>query len=584
MGLRDKIISKCLEIIGNDIEPESVTPLFEQPLLKEHGDLSLPCFTIAKKYRKSPNSIATELASRWTATDLATVNVIGGYLNFKYNPETLIDDTLTEILNKNKEYGASNTGEGKKVLVDYCGVNVGKPMHVGHIRSTILGNSILNILKFCGYKTYGINYLGDTGLHIGKLIYAINTWGDINKIRENPIKHFFDLYVKFHKEEMKNRTITKESELIDNDDTVLTEDIPLVKNAKEIVRKIENNDPEYIKQWQEIIELSNNYFQKLYDLLGIKFDEITGQSQYSNKGKEIALKALEMGRAKTQDGAIVYNLSKYNLPDKIILRSDGSSMYSTQDIGALITRYETHKFDKCIYVTGEEQKLYFQQIFAIIKDLGYDWADRCFHIPFGLLNLPEGKISTREGKVVFLEEVLNRAQELALNIVKEKNPELPDDIKTDVAKKVGIGAIKYMILSIAPEKNITFTWERALNLENNSGPYIQYSYARANSILRKKSINEYRWLTKDLLDQETVTLIKDLSNFPFTVRLAEHNLNPQVIAEYVNNTCMDFNYFYDKCRVIGSEQEKSRLILVKSFCIVISNAMNLLGIDLPEKM
>ncbi len=577
--MKEVIVNLLLkELNKRKLNKRDIEKLIETPPSPELGDYSFPCFVLASKLKKNPNEIAEELARKIKITkEISQIKAVGPYLNFFINKKILAEFVVREILKKEDKFGSKK--ENKRIVIDYSSPNIGKPMHVGHIRSTILGDSLKKIFQFLGNKVIGINYLGDIGLHIGKLIVAYQLWGDEKKLKKEPEKELLNLYVKFCKKEK----LSAEQELEKSSDQEEKEeslDNELTRKAKEALKKLELRDKEIVAIWKKIESYSLRGFLKTYKELGVEFEEIIGQSKFSEIGKQIVKEALKKGVAfKGEEGEIIAKLKP--LPNKIILRSDNTALYSTQDLGAAVERYKKYKFDKMIYVVGSEQQLYLQQIFKILEKLGYKWSKNLVHLPFGLLRLKEGKISSREGRVIFLQDVLEKAEQMALKEVKKKNPKLKN--KKEVARKVGLAALKYSILSKEPIKNIEFSFSQAIDFEGNTGPYLQYSYARASSILRKADKKPGKFRAGDLKLQE-INLIKRLSLFPEIVKKAGKQLNPSIISNYSFVLAQEFNEFYHSCQVIGSKEEAFRLSLVQAFRIVIKQALNLLGIEVLEEM
>ena len=544
---------------------------------QKYADFTLTYF----KQPEKAQEIAKKLQGKIEGVE---VSVIESYVNFSIKPEFLASHIVKEILEKKEKYGSSKKGEGESVVVDYSSPNIGKPLHVGHIRSTVIGDSIIKILNFSGYNTKGINYINDVGLHIGKIIAAYQLWGDDKKIEKNPEKELLKLYVKYCKKE-KFEVGEELRKTPDKEDLEKGEN-KWAKKAKEILLKLEQGDKKTVKIWKKIEKFSLQSFNKIYKLLDVKFDETIGSSNFSEKGKEIVELLLRKGLAyKSKDGAVIVKLEEKKLPDKVVLRSDGTALYSTQDLGAAVTRYARLKFDKMVYVVGSEQKTYFKQLFQIFKLLDYKWADSCYHLAFGLLSIGKERISTRAGKVIFLEDVLKEAIRLAEQEIKKKNPKLKN--KKAVAEAVGIAALKYSILGVEPIKDIAFSYERAISFEGDTGPYLQYAYARASSILRKakKTGKIRKKLNLSLLTEKAEQqLIKKLGDFPFICESACKQLKPDLIATYAHELAQIFAEFYHCCQVIGSEKQGERLALVKATRQVLGNALSLLGIKALEEM
>lgn len=544
---------------------EELGKMLHIPNREEMGDFAFPCFKLAKEwYYDSAQELAEDIQTRVEWNQALIPEIKDGFLNFKIKPEELTKHTLENVLEQESDYGRNRNGEGKTIVLDYSAPNIGKPLHVGHIRSTILGDSLIKILNFSGYKTHGINYLGDVGLHIGKILSAYDKWGDKEKIIANPEEEILNLYVNFCKKEKKNKKLTEE--------------------AQRLVERVESGDKELMKKLEFIDKMSMIAFNRVYDLLDVQFDEIIGQSKFSDKGKEFVQEALEKKIAyKDETGGVFVDLKGTGLPDKVILRADGTAVYSTQDLGAAKYRKETFDFDKLLYVVATEQDLYFKQLFKILERAEYDWAKDCKHINFGMILFEEGKMSTREGNIVYLEEVLNKATDKARVLIESKNSVLEN--KEEIAKMVGIGAIKYLVLSVDYHSDIKFSWNRALDLNGNSATYIQYSHARAVSILRKSSAEPGDFKAEYLGTSYETRLVRKISLFPLIVESASYLYKPHLIANYGHELSSIFNQFYSEIRVLNDKEKlDSRTSLVKAYTTTISNTMKLLGIKLPEKM
>src|SRR3989344_5040805 len=496
--------------IKNILKKEVKEEIILEKPISEFGDYAFPCFELAKKLKKNPVEIARELANKIKVNKyIEKIEARGPYLNFFADRDYLAKTVIDIILKEKGGYGSKK--EKQTIVIDFSGPNIGKPMHVGHIRSTIIGDSLRKIFEFLGNKVIGINYLGDIGLHIGKLIVAYQLWGDDKKIKRNPEKELLNLYIKFCKEEK----LSLEQELAkspDQEDKEVYLENEWTKKAKNALQKLESNDRETIALWKKIKEHSLKGFFDIYKILNIKFDEIIGQSKFSNEGKRLVKEAVKRNIAIIgKHNEVIAKIEP--LPDKVILRSDGTALYSTQDMGAALSRYNKHKFDKMIYIAGSEQTLYFQQMFKIFEKLGFNWAENLIHLPFGLVNWEGAKMSTRAGKVIFLQDVINKARELALKEIEKKNPNLKN--KEKVSEKVGISALKYSILKLEPIRSINFSYEQALSLEGDTGPYLQYTYARASSILRKAKIKSILKTPKiSLKEKEEIETLNKLLKFP----------------------------------------------------------------------
>ena len=558
------------------LRKEELNNLIEIPPNPELGDYSFPCFILSKREKKAPNIIAEHFAKQIKPTkNIEKITSAGPYLNFFINKKALAEN----ILKINSNFGKSNIGKKHKIVIDFSAPNIGKPMHIGHIRSTILGDSLMRIYDFLNYNPIGINYLGDTGLHIGKLIIAYELWLDKKAIKKSPVEELLRLYVKFceHEKSEVSEGADADEEFTNNEWT---------NKAKEKLKLLELGDKKTHEIWQEIHEASGKGFDKVYSLLNVNFTETTGQSKFSVKGKEIVMNALKKAIAKREeDGAVYVQIDKNN-PElkKYILRSNQTASYITQDLGAAVERNKKYKFDKMIYVTDFRQEGHFSALFNILKTLGYDFSDKLFHLGFGTVKFGNEIIASRTGKIILLEDVLNKTIEKAKQeITKRKTKGNPE--------KVGVGAIKYIILKNEPIKDVQFSWEQALSFEGNTGPYLQYSYARASSIIKKaknKNFNKGKLnISKYNLAKEEIALIKKISDFPEIVIQAGDKMNPSLLANYSHELAQVFNEFYHNCPVINAdnkEQEAFRLKLVDAFRTTLKNALHLLGIEVMDEM
>ncbi len=552
------------------LKKEEIETILEIPKSVELGDYAFPCFKLAGIMKKSPVEIAKNLASNIKLkSPISQIKAQGPYLNIFIDKKIFVE----EVLNINKDYGRDNFGNKKKIVIDFSSPNIGKPMHIGHIRSTIIGDSLMRIYSYLGYEPFGINYMGDIGLHIGKLIVAWELWLNKDELKKDPVKELLRLYVKFcEKEKSQVQEGTDEQEFENNEWT---------NKAKEKLKLIEMGDEKAHKIWEEIRKASGKGFDRVYKMLNVEFNEVTGQSKFSEAGKEIVMNAAKKGIAKTdrETGAIYIEFDK--LPKKFILRSNGTASYITQDIAAAVERNKKYKFEKMIYVTDYRQMMHFQQLFEIIKKFGYDFSDKCYHVPFGTVNFGNEIIASRAGKIVLLEDVLKKTVEKAKEEIKKR------ETKGD-EEKIGVGAVKYIIIKNEPQKDVEFSWDQALSFEGNTGPYLQYSYARASSIINKaKKIARKIKIPKNLNEKEK-ELIKKILDFPKIVKEAAEKLNPSLIANYSFELSQAFNGFYTSCKVInpeeGKETEVFRLKLVDAFRTVLKNSLYLLGIEVMEEM
>lgn len=550
----------------SDLSLEEIIALIEIPPNKDMGDYAFPCFKLAKAFRKAPNMIANDLAEKMGKNDLIEkVETAGAYINFFINKSSLAKSVITEVLEKKEDYGKTNIGEGKKVIVEFSSPNIAKPFHIGHIRTTVIGNALYKAYKALGFDTVRINHLGDYGTQFGKLIVAFKRWGDEEEVKQAPIKTLLKLYVQFHDEAEKDPSIDEE--------------------ARMWFKKLEDGEEEAVKLWKWFKDASLEEFNKVYDILGIEFDSYAGESFYSDKMPRMIDIMNEKGILKDSQGAKIVDLEEYNMPPALITKSDGSTLYLTRDIAAATYRKETYDFYKNIYVVGSQQILHFKQWMKVVELMGGEWAKDCVHVPFGMVALEEGTMSTRKGRVVFLEDVLNRAINTTKEIIEKKNPNL-ENIDT-VAKQIGVGAVVFQELSNNRIKDYTFSWDRTLNFDGETGPYVQYTHTRACSVLRKA--NEEVTADVDfsvISDADSTNVIKEIGNFPKAVQDVIKDNEPHVIARYVVDLAQAFNKFYHENSIIVEDEKvrKARLALVLATKQTIKNALSLLGIEAPERM
>lgn len=559
-----------------NLKKEEIGSILEIPPSSELGDFSFPCFKLSGILKKSPVEIARQLEKEIKPKgNINQIKAQGPYLNIFLRKEIFAE----KVLDIDDNYGRDNLGKNKKVVIDFSAPNIGKPMHIGHIRSTIVGDSLMRLYDFLGYQTVGINYMGDIGLHIGKLIVAYELWLDKKALDKDPVAELLRLYVKFCEKEKSE--LTEGSE--EASDTQDYSDNEWTNRAKEKLKLIELGDKRAHEIWKEIREKSQKGFDRVYKMLDVNFNETTGQSKFSDAGKEIIVKAQKKGIAKIdkETGAVYVEFiekGKEILPKKYVLRSNGTASYITQDIGAAVEREKNYKFDKMIYVTDYRQSLHFKQLFKILNSFGYNFSDKCSHVAFGTVNFGKEIIATRAGRIVLLEDVLKKTVEKAEQEIKKRKT------KGD-PESIGIGAVKYIILRNEPIKDVEFSWDAALNFEGDSGPYLQYSYARASSILKKAKYKESKNLkVPEKLEQGELDLIKKILDFPSIVKKSSDDLNPSLIAKYSFELAQLFNEFYMKCKVIDGENEAFRLKLVDSFRKTIKNSLYLLGIEVMEEM
>lgn len=562
-------IAKILNDKIESLTEEDILAQIEIPPSYEMGDYAFPVFSLAKIFRKNPNMIAEEMASSIDSKYFEKVESKGAYINFFTNKEALSKTVIEEILKEKENYGKSKMGKDKTIIVEYSSPNIAKPFHIGHIRTTIIGDSLKKIHKFLGYNVVSINHLGDYGTQFGMLIYAIKNWGNIEEIEKNPIPELLKLYVRVNKEAEENEEIKDE--------------------CRHYFASLEKGDEEAVKIWKWIREISLKEFKVVYDLLGIEFDSYNGESFYSDKMQKQVDRMEELGILKDSEGAKIVDLEKYNLPPALILKSDGSTIYITRDIAAAEYRHETYHPEKNIYVVATEQNLHFKQLKAVLEEMQYEWYDEVTHVAFGMINLADGKLSTRQGRVVYLIDVLNKAIEKIMEILdeREKTSGVKIENKEELAKQVGIGAIKFQELFNQRIKDYTFDWDKTLSFEGESGPYVQYAHARICSLLNKGNFDINSEIDPTLLNNEMeINILRNLYKFTEVVKDAAEKYEPFFISRYVVELAKDFNKYYNQV-TINVEDEKlknTRLMLCYSVKNVISEGLSLLGIEAPEKM
>jgi len=564
--LKEEVVGLIEKEIDDILAKEEIEKLVEIPPDSEMGDYAFPCFRLSKALKKSPNLISQELAEKIKKNSyIKKVESLGPYLNFFIDKGKLTEIVLKEVKEKKETYGSSDMGKGKTVIVEYSSPNIAKPFHIGHIRTTIIGHALYDIYKYLGYNTVAINHLGDYGTQFGKLIVAYKKWGDREIVEKDPINELLKLYVKFHKE-------------MENDST-------LEEQARHWFKKLEDGDSEALELWQWMRDMSLKEFNRVYDILGIKFDSFTGESFYSDKMPKVVDDMRKKGILKKSQGAEIVDLEPYGMPPALITKSDGSTLYITRDIAAAIYRKEHYNFYKNVYVVGSEQILHFKQWKKIVELIGYPWAKDCIHVNFGMVRLEEGTMSTRKGRVVFLEDVLKKAVEKTLAIIEERNPNLEN--KDEVAKQVGIGAIVFQELFNNRIKDYTFTWEKTLSFDGETGPYVQYTYARANRLLEKGNFSPDNKIDYSILSApEEINIIKMIYNFPKEIVTAKEKNEPSFVARSIMGIAKAFNSFYNSCPIMQEEEnlKNARLQLVWATKSVIKAGLSLLGMETPDKM
>jgi arginyl-tRNA synthetase len=552
---------------GTDNLPgqEEIAGFLEIPPEREMGDYAFPCFRLAKALRAAPPMIATRLQAAIDAPNVARLNCLGGYLNFFLNRENFAKETLQAVIDAGEKWGASQEGAGKTICLDYSSINIAKRFHIGHLSTTMIGHSLKRIFDFMGYTTVGINHLGDWGTQFGKMIAAYKNWGSEKEIEEHGVQALVDLYVRFHEEAEKDPSL---------------EDV-----GRAWFKKIEDGDPEALHIFNWFKELTLQDTQKVYDLLGVSFDYYTGESFYNDKMDRVVRELTEKNLLTVSDGASIVDLEEYKMPPCLILKRDGATLYSTRDIAAALYRNDTFHFDKCLYVVAYQQDLHFRQWIKVVEMMGYPFAKDLIHVPFGMISYEGQTLATRKGHVVYLEELLKRAQEKALAIIEEKSPQLND--KNEVARQVGVGAVIYADLQNNRIKDIDFWWDRALNFDGETGPYVQYTHARCCSLLRKAE--EVHLPEPDyaaLTDDEAQEILRQLSRFPDTVKEAALRYEPSILTRTVTDICQAYNKFYYEHRILddGDGLASARVKLTEAVKNVVKQGLYLIGMEAPERM
>ena len=553
------------------LEIAEIRDMIEIPSDANMGDYAFPCFKLAKVLRKAPPLIAKGIAESISGDSLfAEVESVNAYVNMFIAREGFVMDTVTDAVEMGDMYGSSTTDEKRKVIVEYSSPNIAKPFHIGHIRSTVIGNSIYKIYSFLGYDTFRINHLGDYGTQFGKMICAYRKWGNEEDVKREPIKTLLSYYTKFHVEAEKDPSLNDE--------------------ARAIFVALEKGEPEEVRIWKWFREESLKEFTRVYKMLGIEFDSYNGESFYSDKMPRFVKELEDKGLLQESQGAQIVDLEEYGMSPALIKKSDGSTLYITRDIAAAVYRKETYDFAKNIYVVASQQNLHFQQWFKILELMGYDWAKDCVHVPFGLVSLEEGTMSTRHGRVVFLEDVLNRAVEETKKIIIEKG--VATDNIDETANQVGIGAVIFQELSNSRIKDYTFSWDKVLNFEGETGPYVQYTYARAASLARRadeKALERAEKLDIDpsyIAGDAAYELAKLIGGFPQAVKEAAGRYEPSVVTRHIVDTAQSFNKFYHDEHIIvdNIDEQAAKLALVIAAKNTIKNGLALLGMQCPERM
>lgn len=561
-----------------NLSKDEIKELIETPPNPEMGDYSFPCFKLSKELRKAPNIIAQELVNRINIEDSVFFKIsnVGPYINFFIKPTEYFSNVISEMILRKYDYGSSKNNLDKTIVIDYSSTNIAKPFHIGHIRSTLIGNVIKNIYKFLGYNTIGVNHLGDYGTQFGKIIAAYKLWGNDDQINADPINQLLKLYVDFN-----NLCKTDEN---------------MLETARNYFNRLENGDEESVKLWNWFKDISLLEFQKVYDKLKVEFDSYRGEAYHSQFINDVVKELEEKNLLTESDGCKIVNLDKYNLPPALILKSNSSSTYITRDIATALTRKKDYNFSKNIYVVATQQKLHFEQLIAVLKEMGYEWANDCIHVSFGMVSVKDdflgtsAKLSTREGNVIFLNDVLEKSIEKTLEIINERNNTLEN--KEIVAKEVGIGAVIFQELFNTRIKDYSFDWNNVLNFEGETGPYVQYSAARAYSILEKNDfyskINniDISKFSNYEMNVDELALVKSIYKFEDILLDSAKKYEPSILARYITEVAKLFNKFYNSCPINNQEENIKEFRLVLTYCsrLLIEIGLGLLGMDTPKKM
>lgn len=565
-----EIANKIGEVTG--ISKEELRTYIEIPKDANMGDYAFPCFRLAKELKKSPVDIAEEIKEKLdiTNTDIEKVEIASGYLNFTISKLEMAKVTLTEIDSQKTEYGKSNIGKDKTIIVEYSSPNIAKPFHIGHLRTTLIGRALYNMYKYLGYNTIGINHLGDYGTQFGKMIEGYKRWGQEYNIEENPIEELTKIYVRIN-------ALCKEDEAV-------------LEMCRDNFKKLEQGDKYCVELWEKFREVSLKEFYRIYDLLGIKFDSLNGEAFYSDKTDEVIDILEKTGKLVESEGARIIDLEEQKMPPCIVCKSNGSTIYATRDLAAILYRARAYDFDKCLYVVAYEQNLHFKQVFEVAKLLGI--SEKCQkgleHVSYGMVHLKEGKMSTREGNVIKVEDLLKEAIVRVKEIIEEKNPDFTEAEKQDIATKVGIGAVIFNDLSGNRIKDEIFDWDTMLNFNGETGPYIQYTYVRTNSVLKKvgkiPQIDEIDF--SKLTGKEAQNVLKLIYSFTSIIEQATTKNEPSIIARFLIDLSKAFSSFYNENKIIVDDQktQDARIYLTYATNIALKNGASLLGINMPERM
>ncbi len=563
-----QIIAEKIKENIEEVEIESIINLIEVPKDTQNGDYSFPCFSLAKVFKKSPQIIAEELKEKIElGKEIIKIDVVNGYLNFYINKSILAKEVTEKIYHEKENYGNSDIGKGKNVVIDYSAPNIAKPFHIGHLRSTVIGGSLYKVYKTLGYNVIGVNHVGDYGTQFGKLIEGYKRWGNEYDIDNNPIEELTKIYIRIN-------------DLCKEDESVLNE-------CRNNFKKLEDKDPYCVELWKKFRKVSLQEFQKVYDMLGIEFDSWDGEAFYTDKMDEVIKKLEKTGKLVESEGAKIIDLEEKNMAPCIIEKTNGSTTYATRDLAAILYRARTYDFDKDIYVVSYEQILHFKQVFETAKLLGLDekYTKGLIHVPFGMVQLQTGKMSTRQGNMIKLEDLLNEAINKVKSIIEQKNPNLEE--KEEVAKKVGIGAVIYNDLYNSRIKDEIFNWDIMLNFNGETGPYLQYIYVRTNSVLEKANyIPDINNIDINIIKDEASEILKILYNFNEILNSVVDKNEPSILARYLMNLAQQYSSFYNEYKILDDNTQirNARLAITYMVGIVLKKGANLLGMNMPNKM
>ena len=561
-----EFVAQKIQAAVPELDLNTVMGMLEIPPDKKMADYAFPCFRLAKQLRKAPALIAKDIAAALTDDGFEKVEAVGPYVNMFVNKVKAVE-LVTAAFTAQENFGSSDEGKGKTIVLDYSSINIAKPFHIGHLRTTVIGNSIHKLYRYLGYDTVRVNHLGDYGTQFGKLVVAYRKWGNKELVESQGIQGLLDLYVRFHAE-------AKENPALDDE-------------ARATFTALEHGDPEIYAIWKWFVDLSLKEVSKVYELLDVQFDSYNGESFYMDKVDGVVQALKERNLLEESDGAMIVDLSASDMPPCLVLKKDGSSLYHTRDLAAAMYRKNTYDFHKCIYVTAFDQGLHFAQFFKVLEMMGFEWSKDLIHVPYGLVSLESGKLSTRGGNVVFLKDLLDEAIAKTKQIIMEKNPELEN--VDEVAKQVGVGAVIFNDLFNNRIKDVTFSWNKVLNFDGETGPYVQYTFARASSILRKSG---YEFNAEDikgeqLSDEYAQDILKIIEEFPMKVKEAAERLEPYIITRSTVSLASAFNKFYHENSIMNADNEetkKARLALTKMVTVVLKQGLSLIGVQAPEKM